>query len=51
MNKDEYLEELLKGLREQQNYLNHIKIYIVIDILIVVFEMFLFFLLLVLIFK
>lgn len=51
MNKDEYLEELLKDLREQQKYLNHMKEYIVINILIVVFEMFLFFMLLVLIFK
>lgn len=52
MNKDEYLEELLKDLiREQQKYLNHMKKYIVIDILIVVFEMLLFFMLLGLIFK
>lgn len=51
MNKDEYLEELLKDLREQQKYLNYMKEYIVIDILLVVFEMFLFFMLLVLIFK
>lgn len=51
MDKDECLEELLNDLREQQKYLNHMKEYIVIDILIVIFEMFLFFMLLILILK
>lgn len=51
MNKDEYLEELLNDLREQQKYLNHINVFIVIGILIIVFELILFFVMFIVLFK